>query len=91
VRAEEAIVNRETGKTLAPGPWVFTGSAMLQDGRFLAGVEKVLIGFMHTPEGILDNPQPLNGAYGVHALNPELSLVPDTAVTLVVRALPREP
>ncbi len=90
-RAEQVVVNRETGKLLAAGPWVFTGSLSLADGRFLAGVEKILVGFMHTPEGILDNPQPLNGAYGVHAINPALGLKPEMAVTLRAHALPTQP
>ena len=83
--AEDLIYSDETRQTLARGPWVYTGSITLPDGQYLAQIEGVLIGFMHTPESIIDNPQKLTGAYGSHRLHPEAGPEPGTRVRLIVR------
>lgn len=86
-RAEDAIFNVETGKRLGRGPWVYTGSVFLSDGSYLAALNGVLIGFMHTPESIIDNPLALESGYGSYRLDRELGLAGGTAVTVTIRAL----
>jgi hypothetical protein len=92
VRAEQLVYNRVTKQTLAEGPWVYTGSVFRQvnqANQYLAEVEGVLVGFMHTPASIVDSAQRITGEWGDSGINPELNLRPATQVKLIVRALPR--
>jgi hypothetical protein len=93
VRAEQFLYNRMTRQTLSEGPWVYTGSLIYEVNRYLAETEGTLVGFMHTPSPVLENPRMMTeiGSYGDHIINPELNLKPGAAVTLVVRALSRTP
>lgn len=91
---DELIFDQRTKKTIPAGPFVYAGSKILGGGPgntplFLAEAEGVLIGFMHGPQSIIDNPRnDTLGGYGAFVLNPSLGLTPDTPVTLIVRALP---
>jgi hypothetical protein len=90
IRAEQLIYNKVTKTTLTEGPWVYTGSAFLPQGnRYMAETDGTVIGFMHTPSPIVENPRPLVGEYGDHMINPELKLKAGATVQLVLRALPR--
>lgn len=86
-RAEELLFDAAKGRTLAEGPWVYTGSVLLPDGGYLAELDGVLIGFMHTPESIVDSPRELQSAWGDVRLHPNLGLEAGTAVEVVVRRL----
>lgn len=89
VRIEQLLLDKRTGRTLPEGPWVYTGSSFA-GGRYLADVDGVLIGFVHSPAPVIENPREgAVGAFGSVVLNPELGLVPLTPVTLTVRALDR--
>lgn len=94
VKVDELLYDQRSKKTLPPGPWVYTGSTFYDpgDGRgrvFLAEIEGVLIGLMHGPQALIDNPRnDAVGGYGAIVLNPNAGLSPNTAVTLTVRALP---
>ena len=92
VPAEELVFNTSTKATLSKGPWVYTGSTFVSErNAYLAEIEGTLIGFVHTPAPVIENPRPLGqGDYSANRLNPQLNLAPETAVTLTVRALPRE-
>lgn len=90
VPAEELLYDTETGRTLSPGPWVYTGSVFLEDGTYLAEADGVLIGFMHTPESIIDSPRPLATAWGSMQRHPEASPEEGTRVKLVVRRIAEE-
>ena len=88
IRGEELVYNEETKKTLPQGPWVYTGSAFVaRANRYLADVDGTLIGFVHSPSTIIENPAPLVGPYGANQINPALNLKPGTPVRLTVRAL----
>lgn len=89
-RGEDLLYDIETKKTVAHGPWVYTGSVFLPDGRYLADVDGVLIGFMHTPESIVDNPLQLASAWGSVELHPDLGLEEGDPVKLVLRRLPED-
>lgn len=91
VRAEQLIYNQETRQTLPTGPWVYTGSVFMADtNAYMAELDGTLIGFVHTPSPIIENPAPLPpGGFGANRLNPTLGLAPGTAIRLTVRALPR--
>jgi hypothetical protein len=94
VRIEELIFDRRSSRALPPRTWVYTGSSFIVDSdgrrRFTAELDGVLIGFMHSPSSIIENP--LNDALGVYGqlvLNPNLGLPANAPVTLTVKALPR--
>lgn len=92
VRVERLLYDQRTQTTLPEGPWVYTGSTFVETGegrKYLADLDGVLIGFMHGPQAIIDNPRnhAVDG-FGSLKLNPAIGLPPGTAVTLTVRALP---
>ena len=85
---EELLFDQRTKKTLPAGHWVYTGSTFLDGTRFLAELDGVLIGLMHGPQAIIDNPRESGvGGYSFVVLNPGLGLKPGAPVTLVVRSL----
>ena len=88
IRGEELVYNEETKKTLPVGPWVYTGSAFVaRANRYMADVDGTLIGFVHSPSTIIENPAPLVGSYGANQINPALNLKPGAAIRVIVRAL----
>jgi hypothetical protein len=87
IRAEQLIYNRTTKETLTEGPWVYTGSAFVERNIYLAQMDGTLVGFMHTPSPIIENPRPMNGKYGESIINPQLNLKPKAAVRMIVRAV----
>jgi hypothetical protein len=89
VKVEELVWNEVTRTTMPEGPWVYTGSR-LADRQLLADADGVLVGFVHSPAPLIENPRPVPAkAYGELVLNPKLELVPGTPVTLIVRVLDR--
>jgi hypothetical protein len=92
IRVEELLYDSRTKKTLKEGPWVYTGSTFVETGngrQFLAELDGVLIGFMHGPQAIIDNPR--NDAvdgFGSVVLNPTLGLTDKTPLKVIVKALP---
>lgn len=93
VPIEDLIYDTRTKKSLKPGPWVYTGSTFVDRGQgrqFLAQIDGVVIGLMHGPQALIDNPRnDTMGAFGYLVLNPNLGLKPDAPVTLTIRALDR--
>lgn len=91
VQLEEILYDQRTLKALAAGPWVYTGSTFVttEDGpRFMAAIDGVLIGLMHGPSALIDNPRnDLIGRFGSINLNPAIAKAGMT-VSLIVRALP---
>lgn len=89
---EQLLFDRRTSTTLPEGQWVYTGSTFLRDtngDRYMADIDGVLIGFVHSPSPIIENPRAgAVNAYGFVVFNRNLGLAPGTAVTLTVRAVP---
>ncbi len=92
VPIEELILDQRTGRTLPKGPWVYTGSTLFQGPQgpiFMAESDGVLIGLMHGPQAVIDNPRDdARSGFGSIVLNPELGLKAGSPITLVVKALP---
>lgn len=90
VNINELLYDAQNQKVPTMGAWVYTGSTVLPDGRFLAETDGVLIGFVHDPASLIEN---VSGgginAYGSIKLNPNINLAPDTEIKLTVRALPK--
>jgi hypothetical protein len=95
---EQLLFDNESHKTVPESDWVYTGSVFLPERadakgtRYLADIDGVLIGFVHSPAPIIEN---VTGAgvsrYGVIVMNPNLGLEPETPVTLTVKALGSTP
>jgi hypothetical protein len=93
MKIEELLYDQRTKSTLPSGPWVYTGSTFVDTGfgrRYLADLDGVLIGLMHGPQAIIDNPRPdaVKG-FGSIVLTPNLGFSPGTPATLTVKALNR--
>ncbi|MEQ1761349.1 MAG: YdjY domain-containing protein [Vicinamibacterales bacterium] len=93
VPVEELMFDNRIGKTLPPGPWVYTGSTFVRTpkgDRFLAELDGVLIGMMRGPSPLIDNARAdVAGGFGAILFNEKLGLASGTPVTLTIRALPR--
>jgi hypothetical protein len=85
--AERLMYDVDAKQTAASGKWVYTGSAFLSDGRYMAQVDGTLVSFVHDPASIIEY---ATGAglnrYGRIVFNPNLGLAQGTAVTLAIRA-----
>jgi hypothetical protein len=91
VRAEELLYDQQTKTVPRIGDWVYTGSIVLPDGRYLAEMDGTLIGFIHDPDDIIESSLGVGiGTYGSICLNPSLKLTTNTAVKVTIRALPKE-
>ena len=88
VRVEELLLDKRTNTTMPAGPWVYTGSVFLEGTtQFLAQNDGVLIGFVHSPAPLIENPRDgAVGAYGSIVLNDKL-IAPGTTVTVTVKSL----
>jgi hypothetical protein len=87
VRIEQLLYDESRKTTMPEGPWVYTGSTFLPDGRFWAEADGILIGFVHSPAPVIES---IGGAgvnrFGAIILNPNIGLSPGLEVTLTVRA-----
>lgn len=92
IHIEQLLLDRRTNQPMPSGPWVYTGSSWLRDDdreRYLADLDGVLIGFVHSPAPIIENPGAgAVKAYGWVVLNRNTGLEPGASVTLIVKALP---
>lgn len=89
VPAEELVYDSGSKKTLPKAAWVYTGSMFIPNSTsFVADLDGVLIGFVHTPAPLIENANTVPGPYGAIQINPLLNLKPGTPITLTVRALP---
>jgi hypothetical protein len=85
--AERLMYDIDTKQTASAGKWVYTGSAFMPDGRYMAQVDGTLVSFVHDPASIIEY---ATGAglnrYGKIIFNPNLGLAQGTGVTLTIRA-----
>ena len=88
VRIEQLLYDERTKLTMPEGPWVYTGSTFGQDGRYMADIDGVLIGFVHSPAPIIENPR--KGAvdsYGSIVLNRNIGLLGGMPLVVTVKAV----
>ena len=87
-RVEELLYDERTKTTMPSGPWVYTGSTLM-NGRFMADNDGVLIGFVHSPAPLIENPRAgAVSAYGSIVLNPKFKNYTGAIARLTVKALP---
>ena len=88
VRIEQLLYDERTTMTMPEGPWVYTGSSFAPDGRYLADIDGVLIGFVHSPSPVIENPRKgAVGAYGSIVINRNLVLLGSMKVVVTVKAV----
>ena len=88
IRAEDLLWDRERKAGFSRGGWVYTGSIVTEDGRYLADLDGVLIGFVHDPASIIEWVGGNGvGRFGFIEVNPEIGLKPDTPITLTIKAI----
>lgn len=86
-RIEQLLYDERTKTTMSEGPWVYTGSTLI-DGRYMADIDGVLIGFVHSPAPVIENPRAgAVGAYGSIVMNPRLGLIGGMKVVVTVKAV----
>ncbi len=91
VRGEELVYDLRTKSVPPLGQWVYTGSTVLPDGRYLSEMDGVLIGFVHDPASVIENSTGGGiGAYGAIHINPNLNIAPDTPLKVTIKALPKQ-
>lgn len=84
---EDLLWDKRFGRPMARTPWVYTGSSFFE-GKFLAAMDGVLIGFVHSPAPIIENAgKGAVEAFGSVVFNTRLGLVPGDHLTLIVRAV----
>lgn len=87
MRAEQVLFDRMTQKPVPQGTWVYTGSSFAPNGRYIADVIGVLVGFYNDPAPIIgfvaDSPI---SSYGAIVINPATGLTPETPVKVTVKA-----
>lgn len=88
IRIEQLLYDNRTHAPMPDGPWVYTGSAFV-DGKYMAQIDGVLIGFVHSPSPMIENPRSgAVDAYGSIVLNTRLGIPPNAPLTLTVKARP---
>lgn len=94
VRVEQLLYDVRTKQPVPDGPWVYTGSSFVKTDegqQYMADLDGVLIGFVHSPAPIIENPRAgAVDSYGAVVFNRRLGLTPGMAVTLTIHALPRQ-
>jgi hypothetical protein len=87
---EQLLFNVRTRQTVPQGSWVYTGSTLMPGGEYLAELDGVLIGFVHSPAPVIEHVGGLGmGDYGNIILNPSFRAKRAAMLTLFVRALDR--
>lgn len=86
--AERLMFDRNTNSSPSGGTWVYTGSGFLPDGRYLAELDGVLVGFVHDPASIVEYAVGAGlNRYGSIVLNPNSGIPPGTSIVMTVKAV----
>lgn len=73
VDGADLLVFGEPAQSVISRDWVYTGSAILSDGRYLADISGTLVGFAHRGESIIEHKAGIGvGNYGSVRLNKNL-------------------
>ena len=85
-RAEDCVFDLVEKRTMTPTPWIFTGSK-IEDGVFIANVERSLMATYHDPYALLNHPLPTGADDTVYKVNEALVPKKGTPVTVLMRSL----
>ena len=85
VSAAELLVEGEKDPKHPQSDWIYLGSTFYPDGKYMAEVDGVLVGFVHSPASVIEHRTGVGlgnyGAVGVSKKVPPL----DTPVVLIVK------
>ena len=85
-RAEDFVFNLAEKRAMTPTPWIFTGSK-IENGVFVANVERSLVATYHDPYALINHPLPTGADDTVYKVNETLVPKKGTPVTVVVKSL----
>ena len=86
VNSARLLVTGEPPQPVASDDWLYTGSVMLEDGRYLAALSGTLIGFVHRSESIIEHKQGIGLLdYGSVAVNSAIIPPVGAGIELIVR------
>ncbi len=80
---EDWILNLQTSKPMARGPWLYTGSSFLE-GRFRAQTEGCFGALVTYPPALINNPRKGNDQDNIWAVNAKAVLPVDTELHLII-------
>ena len=87
MRADEILWDKEKKQAFPRAQWVYTGSYVQEDGRYMADSDAVLIGFVHDRSSIIEWTGSNGvGRFGNVVINPSIGLLPGMPITLIVKA-----
>lgn len=83
---EDLILNRETGKPLTRGPWIYNGSNF-SEGMFTAQRDGSIISIHIDPDALINNPRPGRDNDDLHVPNTKALPATGTPVEITIRLL----
>jgi hypothetical protein len=84
--AEELVTNLQTGQTMSPGPWNYTGSRMI-DSVFVAQRDRSIVSIIEDPDALVNNPRPGRDNDEIWEANPASVPPVGTPVLVTVQLL----
>jgi hypothetical protein len=84
--AEELVSNLQTGKSMSPGPWNYTGSRMIE-GLFVAQRDRSIVSTIEDPDALVNNPRPGRENDEIWEANPATVPPVGTAVRVTFQLL----
>jgi len=86
IPADRLIFDRTANHEVPESRWVYIGSQSV-DGRYLAELDGILIGFIHSRSAVIERFDTVGlGRYGEVVLTPTLGLQPRTPVNVIIKA-----
>jgi len=87
IRADDMLWDKQKKEKFPRSQWVYTGSVLLDDGRYMADQDAVLIGFVHDPSSVIEWIGSNGiGRFGFIQIDPKLGLLPGSPITVIVKA-----
>lgn len=83
---EQWIFDKQDMAPLKPMDWIFTGS-FINNGVFMAQVEKSIVAVFHDPAAIIDNPLPEGASDEIWFVNEKAVPQPGTEVTVIIEKI----
>lgn len=88
IRAEEAVRDRRRRGPAAPGPWVYTGSRVVE-GTFVAELVGSIVAVMEDPDALINNPRPGREDDENWQIQPGVMPPLETPVQVIIKLEPR--
>jgi len=81
---EDLILNRETGRPLSRGPWIYNGSNF-SEGWFVAQRDGSIVSIHIDPDALINNPRPGRENDDLHVPNTKVLPAPGAPVEITIR------